>query len=267
MMEPKSSKEPDGSKAVRSKLVPSGRQQRLAQQQQAQRRKRFLQIVGGVLVVVIAAVAILVAVNRDNGSNSNDHAPIVAGVAIPASVPVNGLTIGSPDAPLKLTEYGDYQCPFCAEVNNEAFETLLTKYIETGQVSITFSPMAFLGRNHDPDESTLAVEAALAANDQGKFWPMHEVIYANHNGENQGNLTLERLRLMAQEAGLDLDQFDSAMANGTHTADVTAYNQAASAAGVNSTPTFVTNTGETFGWKDLATLESSIDAALDKVGS
>ncbi|MGH2551062.1 MAG: DsbA family protein [Thermomicrobiales bacterium] len=263
-MEPKSSKEPDGSNAQRQKLVPSGRQQRLVQQQQAHRRKRFLQIISGVLVVVIATVGILVAVNRDSGSGSGD---IVAGVAIPDSVPVNGLTIGSPDAPLKLTEYGDYQCPFCAEVNNEAFSTLLTKYIETGQVSITFSPMAFLGRNHDPDESTLAVEAALCANDQGKFWPMHEVIYANHNGENQGNLTLDRLKLMAQMAGLDADQFSSCMANGTHTAEVTTYNQAASAAGVNSTPTFLTNTGETFGWTNLASLESSIDAALAKVGS
>lgn len=266
-MEPKSSKASGGSKAQRTKLVPSGRQQRLVQQQQAQRRKRFLQITGGVLVVVIATVGILIAVNRDNGSDSNDQAPIVAGVAIPDTVPVNGLTIGSPDAPLKLTEYGDYQCPYCAEVNNEAFATLLTKYIETGQVSLTFSPMSFLGKGHDPDESTLAVEAVLSANDQGKFWQMHELVYANHNGENQGNLTLDRLRLMAEEAGLDMDQFNSAMENGTHSDEVTTYNQAASATGVSSTPTFVTNTGETFGWKDLATLESSIDAALAKVGA
>lgn len=261
-MEPKSSKEPDGSKVLRTKLKPSGRQQRLAQQRQAQRRKRFLQIVGGVLVIVIIAVGVLVAVNRDNDSDTGDLGSIVAGVAIPASVPVNGMTIGSPDAPLKLTEYGDYQCPYCAEVSSVAFPELMTKYIETGQVSITFAPMAFIG-----DESTSAAEAALCANDQGKFWAMHETIYGNHNGENIGNLTSDRLGQMAQLSGLDMDQFNSCMTNGTHEKDVENLNATASAAGVNSTPTFVTNTGDKFGWTNLATLESDIDAALAKVGS
>jgi protein-disulfide isomerase len=260
----KSPKAPDGPNAVRSKLVPSGRQQRILDQQRDARRKRFLQIIGGVLVIVIIAVGVLVAVNRDNGSGDGDLNDIVAGAAIPESVPVSGMTIGSPDAPLKITEYGDYQCPYCAEVSNTAFPELLTKYIETGQVALTFSPMAFLGRNHDPDESTLAAEAALCANDQGKFWEMHETIYTNHNGENIGNLTTDRLRQMAEMAGLDMDQYNSCMTNGTHEQDVDTYNQAATQGGVTSTPTFVTSTGDTFGWKDLATLESDIDAALAK---
>ncbi len=261
-MSSESPKEP--SRRTTTKLVPTGRAQRHAQQQQEARRKRFLQIAGGVMAVVIVAVGVLIAVNRDSGSNKNDLAAIVAGTEIPSSIPVNGLTIGSPDAPLKLTEYGDYQCPYCAQVATEAFPELLTKYVATGQVSITFSPMAFIGKDHDPDESTLAAEAALCANDQGKFWQMHEVIYANHNGENQGNLTLDRLKLMAEKAGLDLDQFSSCMANGTHTKDVEAYNQAASQAGVTSTPTFVANTGDKFGWSNLTQLEASIDAALAK---
>lgn len=261
-MESKSSKTPSGSKTERARLTPSGRQQRLMQQRQAERRKRFLAIIGGVLVVVIVAVAVLVAVNRDDDSGGSDLNAIVAAQAIPDSVPVNGMTIGSPDAPLKLTEYGDYQCPYCAEVSTIAFPELMTKYIETGQVSITFSPMSFIGRDHDPDESTLAAEAALCANDQGKFWAMHETIYTNHNGENIGNLTTERLQEMAQLSGLDMDQYNSCMADGTHENDVDTYNQAASAAGVTSTPTFVTNTGAKFGWSNLAQLESDIDAAL-----
>lgn len=256
-METKSSKAPNGSKAVRSKLVPSGRQQRHLEQQRAERRKRFLAIISGVLVIVIVAVGVLIAVNRDSGGDMSD---IVAAAAVPESVPVNGMTIGSPDAPLKITEYGDYQCPYCAEVSNTAFPELLTKYIETGQVSITFSPMAFIG-----DESTTAAEAALCANDQGKFWAMHETIYTNHNGENIGNLSTDRLRQMAQLAGLDMDQYNSCMANGTHSKDVENLNASANTAGVNSTPTFVTSTGDTFGWKNLATLESDIDAALAKV--
>jgi protein-disulfide isomerase len=251
-------------KRVVTKLEPSGRAQRKQRESQEARRKRFLQLVGGVMAVVIVAVGVLIAVNRDNGSNASDLKEIVAGTEIPASIPVNGFTIGSPDAPLKLTEYGDYQCPYCAQVATEAFPELLTKYIATGQVSITFSPMAFLGRNHDPDESTLAAEAVLAAADQGKFWQMHEIIYANHNGENQGNLTLDRLRLMAEKAGLDLTKFDQDMASGKYTSQVQAYNQAASQAGVTSTPTFVANTGDKFGWSNLAQLEASIDAALAK---
>jgi protein-disulfide isomerase len=134
---------------------------------------------------------------------------------------------------------------------------MLDEYVNTGQVFFTYVPMSFLG-----DESKDAAEAALCANDQGKFWEMHETIYANHSGENQGAYSRDRLNTMAQNIGLNMDQFNSCMDSGQHEGDVANYANVATQAGVTSTPTFVINNGEPFGWSSWEGLKSQIDAAL-----
>lgn len=234
----------------------SRRQQRKLEQERAERRKRLLMIVGGVAAVAIIAVVVLIVVNNRGGSSS-DKPAVIAAPAPDASIPTSGLTIGDPNAPVKLTEYGDYQCPFCAQFNQQAFPQLLDQYIATGKVQLTFVPFSFLG-----DESIAATEAALCANDQGKFWPMHETIYANHNGENIGNLSKDRLKQMAEVSGLNMDQYNSCMDAGTHKGDVQNYSASARQAGIASTPSFVINNGQPFGYTSWADFKAQIDAAL-----
>lgn len=214
-------------------------------------------IVGGVAAVAIIAVAVLIIVNN-RGSDSTSNLPAVQAVAPPdASIPTSGLTIGDPNAPVKLTEYGDYQCPFCAQFNQQTMPQLLDQYIATGKVQLTFVPFSFLG-----DESTAAAEAALCADDQGKFWAMHETIYGNHNGENIGNLSKDRLKQMAEKSGLDMDQYNSCVDARTHKGDVQNYNATARQAGIASTPSFVINNGQPFGFSTWDDFKAEIDAAL-----
>lgn len=234
----------------------SRRQQRKLEQQRAERRKRLLMIVGGVAAVAIIAVVVLIAVNNRGDSSSNLPAPQAA-APLDASIPTSGLTIGDPNAPVKLTEYGDYQCPFCAQFNQQAFPQLLSQYIATGKVQVTFVPFSFLG-----DESITATEAALCANDQGKFWAMHETIYSNHNGENIGNLSKSRLKQMAEKSGLNMDQYNSCMDAGTHNGDVQNYSATARQAGIASTPSFVINNGQPFGYNNWNEFKAEIDTAL-----
>jgi len=229
---------------------------RIAADQKKSKQRRLFAVIGGAVVIAIVAIAVLAIINRDNDNNVT-LAAVQPVSTIDSSIPRSGMTLGSETAPVLIVEYGDYQCPFCAQFNSGAFQTLLSQYIATGQVRMQFSPFSFLG-----DESTDAAEAALCANDQGKFWEMHETIYGNQIGENEGAFSKERLAEMAQMAGLDMDAYNSCMADGTHSSTVTDLNQAANAAGVTSTPSFTINGGEAFGFSSWEDFEARIQAAL-----
>jgi len=208
----------------------------------------------------VAIVAVLVLIIVNNRGDSPDLPDVQAATAPDASIPVNGMSIGDPNAPVKIVEYGDYQCPFCAEFNKDAMPPLLADYIATGKVQLTFVPFSFLG-----DESLAAAEAAFCANDQGKFWAMHETIYANHNGENIGNLSASRLREMAEKSGLDMDQYDVCIDAGTHKGDVQNSSATARTAGIASTPSFVINNGDPIGYASWDDFKAEIDDALGNV--
>jgi protein-disulfide isomerase len=230
-------------------------QQRLAAQR-AEQRRRLMMIVGGVVGIALIAAVVLIFIN--NRDDEGSDLPAVSAIAAPEiTAPRDGLTIGDPNAPVSIVEYGDYQCPFCAQASDEGFRPMLDQYINTGQVHFTYVPMSFLG-----DESKDAAEAALCANDQGKFWEMHETIYANHSGENQGAYSRSRLNTMAENIGLTMDQFNACMDSGQHEGEVANYANVATQAGVTSTPTFVINNGEPVGWTSWEGLKSQIDAAL-----
>jgi protein-disulfide isomerase len=221
-------------------------------------RTRLLTVVGSALVLALVAVVVLVALNRDSSPGGDNALPTVVAGSVPAaSIERNGLTIGSADAPVLLTEYGDYQCPFCGQFNSTGFQTLLSTYIATGQVRLAFSPFSFLG-----NESNEATEAALCAADQGRFWEMHEALYANQAGENKGAFSDSRLNDIATAAGLDMSAYTTCMANNTHANDVTTFNSGADAAGVRSTPSFAINGGPAFAYKSLDDLEGRIKTAL-----
>jgi protein-disulfide isomerase len=232
-------------------------QARIAAEREAQRR-RLMMIIGGVVGVALIAAVVLILVNRSDDGESGGNLPAVTALSAPEiTAPRDGLTLGDPNAPVQIVEYGDYQCPYCAISNNEFFQPLLNEYINAGKVHFTYVPMSFLG-----DESKDAVEAALCANDQGKFWEMHETIYLNHNGENQGAYSRARLDTMAENIGLNMDQFKSCMDSSQHQGEVDNYANMATQAGVTSTPTFVFNNGEPQGWASWENMKAQIDAAI-----
>ena len=184
------------------------------------------------------------------------HPPVVAAAPLDPAIPVNGYTIGDPNAPLLIVEYGDYQCPFCAQFHTDGFDPLLASYIATGKVRFEFRPFSFLGQ-----ESLDAAAATQCAAQQNLFWPMHNTIYANHHGENQGAMSPERLREMAELSGLDLVAYDTCMADPATATWVQSANDAARAVGVRSTPTlFIDDIA--VGWSTWPALELMVKGGL-----
>ena len=134
---------------------------------------------------------------------------------------------------------------------------LIDEYVSSGDVRLEYRDLAFLG-----DESTRAAEAAACALDQGAFWPYHDTLFLNQEGENQGAFTDDRLRQTA--ATLDLDQatFDDCLDDGTHRDDIAQMTEEARQQGITSTPSVVVNGRLLDGW-DFETIEAAITAELD----
>lgn len=214
-----------------------------------EKRRVILAALGGVIAI---AVIIVFLVLRDDGKPG-----VKAGAVIDSAVPSNGLTIGDPNAPVTLVEYADFQCAACGQMNADGMPSLLTEYIATGQLALTFVPNSILG-----DESNAAIESALCANDQGQFWPMHNALFANQDGENDGAFSADRLQKMARNIGLDLGQFSNCMDANTHAGEIQNYRATAQQEGISSAPTFVLNNGEPFGWDSWESLKAEIDSAL-----
>ena len=113
---------------------------------------------------------------------------------------------GDPNAPVKITEYSDFQCPFCAKFWRETEKQIMDTYVATGKVYFEYrSAGEFIGG--PGGESARAAEAAYCAGDQNKFWEMHDIIFANQTGENVGNFTDARLIAFADKIGLDSTTF------------------------------------------------------------
>jgi protein-disulfide isomerase len=165
----------------------------------------------------------------------------------------NGLNIGDPNAPVKVVEFADFQCPYCQLYWKELEPTIISKYISTGKVYYTYSPMAFLGQ-----ESTDAAVSAYCANDQGKFWEYRDYIFTNHTGENVGDYTQSKLLDFAKKLNLNVDTFKTCLASADTLKKVNDANAYATSKGVNSTPSFLVNDKV----YDSSTLQQAIDNAL-----
>jgi protein-disulfide isomerase len=137
---------------------------------------------------------------------------------------------GPADAPLTLVEYGDYECPYCGaaypivkEVQDRMGERL--RFVFRNFPITTSHPHA--------QEAAEAAEAAAA---QGRFWPMHDLLF-----ENQKNLGDRDLRAYAEQLGLDLELFDEELAGHVHAERVHKDFVSGVRSGVNGTPTFYIN--------------------------
>ena len=128
--------------------------------------------------------------------------------------------MGDPEAPIQITEYADFQCPFCDRFHTDTLPLLEQYYIDTGKVLFTYrSAGNFISdKSQVPNtESRDSAAAAYCAIDQGKFWDMHDAIYANNQDvENQGALSSRRLSAIAEVAGLDVAQYNECFNSGKY---------------------------------------------------
>jgi len=190
----------------------------------------------------------------------------------------NGNSMGDPDAPIQMVEFGDFQCPFCERFAMETEPLLVENYINTGKVYFTFrSAGNWVSKNigQGKTESQDAAAAAYCAADQGKFWEMHDSLFANNRDrEDQGSFSSRRLAGMAENIGLDVTEFRDCYDSGKYADQVQQDYQDAIAAGVQGTPSFLitytvngqTQTSLIEGAQPFDVFQQSLDNILQQIG-
>ncbi len=133
---------------------------------------------------------------------------------------------GNPNARVTIVEFSDFQCPFCAEAS-EQVKQMIAKF--PNDVKLVFKQFPL----DTHSQAAIAAEAALAAQAQGKFWEMHDKLYANFR-------SLSRVRILAwaKEIGLDLPRFTADLDSHKFAARVKAEEQQGENVNVEGTPTF-----------------------------
>jgi protein-disulfide isomerase len=203
---------------------------------QAQRNKWI--IIGSILLVVAAVAGVLIWTQWKQANAPIGDIIIPTGLNRPA---VNGNSVGDPDAPVKLTEVADFQCPACKSFSENIEQTLLDNFVATGKVYFTYETFSFLDEQSSGRESKAAAEAAYCAMDQNRYWDFHDILYANQTGENIGDFTNRRLTAFAAALGLDMEAFSDCFESGKYKQRVLDELVAAPGRGINSTPSFLIN--------------------------
>jgi protein-disulfide isomerase len=153
----------------------------------------------------------------------------VGGIDISMAAPVEG----SPNAPVTIIEFGDYQCPKCDQWFLNEKPTVTKEIIETGKAKIYFLDFPFLG-----DNSESAAQAAHCAGDQDMYHQYHSMLYTNQRGINDGWASPSELKKFASELNLDTNMFDECLDSAKYV-DRISYNKGIGASvGVEGTPTF-----------------------------
>jgi protein-disulfide isomerase len=179
-------------------------------------------------------------------------APTTASQYVRYKIPTDGFpSLGPANAPITLVEFGDFQCPFCREWEQQTYQPLLQAY--PGKIRFVFRdfPLTSIHPNAMP-----AAEAAQCANEQGKFWAYHDKLFGS---ENLGDQVYQQY---AQDLGLDMTKFNTCLTSHKYASTIQADMDFANNLGVNSTPTFFVNGLAIIGAQPLSTFTSVIDKEM-----
>ena len=137
---------------------------------------------------------------------------------------------GPAHAPVTVVEYGDFECPNCKQAA-PAVKLLLERFAERVRFVYRHFPLEEVHPH-----AVRAAEAAECAGGQGKFWPMHDLLF-----DNQGHLKLQHLHRYAERLDLDLARFTAEMDDEIYLQRVREHIAGGRESGARNTPTFFVN--------------------------
>ena len=205
----------------------------------------FLAIAAALVIVLVGLI--VWALLNSGGSDDDAVEALTAHGAALETLPAeyfDGQSLGAEDAPLTITAFEDFQCPFCLRYTAEDEPTIIDEYVRDGRVRLEFKHLPILGT-----DSFNAARASVCAADQNKFWQMQNELFLaqaeagqlSDEELNVGRFDNDNLREHAQAAGLDLAAYDTCMADPASSDTVAEQNREATQFGFNSTPSFLLN--------------------------
>lgn len=214
----------------------------MAKYRQEKRKKRMREqrrnVLIGVLIVVIALAIILSIRLILDATQPIGEFTVVTPMPRPQA---QGLSMGNPDAPVKIDVFEDYQCPACASYTHNTEDRIVVELIPTGQVYYTFHHYPFLDDRSASKESDQAANASMCANEQGRFWDFHDMLYSNQQGENLMGFSDKRLLAFAEAIGMDMTKFKSCFTENRYKAEIEKDTSDGVKLGVTGTPSVFVN--------------------------
>ena len=222
------------------------------------------------LLRILAATTLVVACSRSDAAASDaakksepatttaSAAPAAAAQDTISARADSGRVMGNASAPVWVIEASDFQCPFCKQWHDEEFQKLVDRYVKTGKIRLAFLNMPLGMHQH----AVVAAEAAMCASVQGKFWQMHDALFASQKEWESLDDPNAMFASLAGKAGVNLASWQKCMKDHLTLPMIQADRERVVAARVNSTPTFFV--GDQIIPGADAKLGPAIDSALAK---
>lgn len=197
-------------------------------------KKSTIFIIVAIIIIFILGIIGLRMTGFFNGGNNTTNIEMIA-----SDSPI----LGSSDANIFVVEFSDYECPYCQAAEGTNFQVIsllkqrdpkweapipkiTEEYVDTGKVKLVF-------RQYPTHQNFKAGEATKCAQEQGKFWEYHNILF-----EKYDTLTITDLKKYAADLGLDLNQFNQCLDSGKYENSVQKDMIDGKGLGVTGTPTF-----------------------------
>lgn len=194
-------------------------------------------LIPGAIIVAGFLIASAVVYTSFNRSVPRDKTAAVAGDekkrTNAGSIVDDDPFLGSPEAPVTIVEFGDFQCPFCKRFFETTEREIIDTYVKTGKVRFVYRDFPITSIHPMAQKSA---EASECADDQNKFWEYHDLLY-----QRQGDLGNENLKRWARELGLNGATFDECLDSGKYKNEVERDYADGIALGVSGTPANIVN--------------------------
>ncbi len=189
------------------------------------------------------------------------------GEAIDPNMPMGtaqGFLMGSPDAPVKIVEFADFECPGCGQFAMLTEPDIRERLVKTGMASFEF--FVFPLPMHPNTWS--ASNAAYCANEQGKFWEMHDRLFYTQDLWNTQSTSNPGKKMMgyAADIGLDAGKFEECFDSKRHYPNIKASGAEAERLGINQTPTIIIGGKKYFDGLNYDMIKRLVDEEIAKAG-
>ncbi len=207
-------------------------------------------------------------ISEINSKSVAQPAQQLAAPTIPSTIDVTvdgNPMMGDPGAPITIVEFSDFQCPFCSRFHDQTLPAIIENYIDTGKVNFVYRdlPLSF-----HPNANSASI-AAECANEQGKFWEYHDVLFDKQSQwQSLGTEAFAtNAKQFATDIGLESASFESCLSSSKVASKVSQDSLDASRYGATGTPTFfIGNEKDGFvkivGAQPYSTFEAEINSQL-----
>ncbi len=206
-------------------------------------------LLGGILIGIY--LPSLLSAQQPSGNQSQQR----------QNIPIdNAPSLGAANAPVTIVEFSDFQCPFCESFFNQTLPQIQKEYIDTGKARIVYKNLPITNIHPYAEK---AAEAAECAEEQGKFWEYHDLLFQNQKAWVSGNATT-LFKEYASTLKLNTTGFNSCLDANKYSSEISKDLQDGRNAGVSGTPTFFINGIRVVGAQPYTVFKDTIDSELTR---